>query len=338
MKGVALAVRIAALLAGLAILYFTVRENGGFVAVFSQLAAFRGFALLVLLNSLCWMILYTEAWKTTFVDVSHRFGFFSLLRVKISGESINLMTPLGFFAGDPARVMLLDRYVTPEARLRSVVVDRVMHILATFAFCLMGTAVLFTSDFELPFWLGLSGISALVFYGLLFFLTATLVMRLLTGRGLGFIDRLVTVLGVPKRFPRLNQALIELRGDLLHFADKPKGPFWGSFLLHLAGRLLGAMEIAVIIYAYEGRMMWELSVVLAALTSFFLFVFGFVPGGLGVLEKLYAAFLPLFGLRPELGLTVQFIRRLRAVFWILIGVFFVDFQELMRMIRGRKKN
>lgn len=104
---------------GASVFIYTVISFGGFKAVLGHLLQVKYYYVLVVLNSLIWMLLYTEGWHKLFAGLKHKLRFLALFKIKLSGEGINFMTPMGFIAGDPIRVLLLRKFVGPEARLGS---------------------------------------------------------------------------------------------------------------------------------------------------------------------------------------------------------------------------
>lgn len=323
-----------AFLVGLGFFAYTINKFGGMGQVWVQLQIVKWGYLLVILNSGLWMLGYTTAWKLYFTDDHHLISYLSLLRIKICGEAINFLTPMGFVLGDSIRVMLLNRYFGPEARLRSVVVDRATHSLAAQFFCLNGLVFIFSQKVDFPVWL-FAGM--LLIYVVIFTAMLTLSLSMLGGRGLGFFEPLFHWAQIHHYFPKIHARIETLREDMEYFADKPKRPFVVAFLYHLLGRYLGAVEVLIISYYFNGEWLFGFAMILTAMTSFFSLVFGFIPGALGVLETLYARFFELYGFRPEYGLTVQIIRRFRVAFWVLVGVLILDFEELRQVIREHRR-
>lgn len=331
-------IRIVLITLAAAFLYSSIQKYGGFAAIAVHLKKLGFFALAVVANSLGWMALYTMAWRELFIGSEKNIAFFHLLRVKICGESVNLATPAGFVGGDPVRVLLLKGSLGATDRLRSVVVDRLLHIFATFVFCSFGTALVFFPDVVLPRWLATMGVAGVVFYSLMSLLVLFVLLRLLQGKGLGIVGKILEITGVMKKFPSFRNFFDTLQADLIPYAHQKRGVLLRSFAGHFMGRILGALENAIIIYAMLGTFDVVLAIILATFTSFFLLVFGFIPGGIGVIEEMYAIFFAAFGADPAVGFAVQVVRRLRAVFWVIIGFFMIDIRELLRVwSQSRKK-
>jgi uncharacterized membrane protein YbhN (UPF0104 family) len=127
----------------------------------------KWWAFPLLANSFLWNLLYTSAWKQYFSNLKRHIPFLPLLKVKLCGEAVNLVTPMGFVAGDPVRIMLLKKYLGGESPLGSVVVDRLIHSLATTFFILTG---LFLVS---PEAMGVSDSTRWIFFSFYFFFSGT---------------------------------------------------------------------------------------------------------------------------------------------------------------------
>jgi uncharacterized protein (TIRG00374 family) len=319
---------------GLFLLYYVIQSYGGLDKILFYLKK-AGFGYVwVILNSFFGIVLYTFAWRAFLPVKDHAIRFYSLLKVRLCGEGVNFMTPLGFMAGDPVRVILLKKYLGPQSHLRSVVLDRTMHLLSAHVFNVFGMLLLVFSPHILP---RVYSLSLLGLYTVTSLLIAKFCIDLLSGRGLGVFDKIFHKLKLHERFPKFQSRLDELREDLLYYKDKPKRPFWISFALHFSGRCTGFVEIALILWCLIGRFEWEFSAMLTAMTSFITVAFAFIPGSLGALESLYAHFFSLFGLDPQIGITIQLIRRLRTFFWIGLGIFLLDYHLLSQFVFQKKK-
>lgn len=309
-------VRLVGLALGLAVFSYWIYLLGP-DRILDVLLNLKGWMLLVLANSFLWQILYTEAWRVYFSNLTHTIPFWHLFKVKTCGEAVNLMTPFGFVAGDPVRVLLLQKQFGTSTRLGSVLVDRLLHSLATVSFVLVGLAftfwhrVLITSEYR---WVGLA------IYALGVAVLAWLVYDLVKGYGFARVHRLLVRLRLNRRIPKLDDRILNLNAELAGFSQKSLKPLFISFFYHFLGRVLGVVEISIIFMALVGEAHWSYALMLASLTSVTHLIFAFVPGGVGLIESLYGSFFSYFGLDPVLGFSMQLIRRLRTLFWVGVGM------------------
>ncbi|HLD45734.1 MAG TPA: lysylphosphatidylglycerol synthase domain-containing protein, partial [bacterium] len=222
-----------------------------------------------------------------------------------------------------------------EARLRSVVIDRVMHALATQYFNIVGILIIFTQPISFPLWFHLL---LLAVYVVLCSILTTVIVQLVTGQGFGAFEHLFRWFDVARRFPKVHDVLCELKSNLAYYRDRPKTMFFKAFAYHFAGRVLGAVEIMIAFYAFSGRLDFTFGVILAALTSFFAATFGFIPGALGILEGLYASLFSLYGFSPDMGVSVQIVRRLRVLLWVGVGIGLMDYEIVGVQLKKIKHN
>lgn len=324
MKNKSHIIRLFGFLLGLGILSYTIHSFGGVQEVLNNLWRVGWLYIPLILTSFTWMLLYTEAWRQLLKD-SARIPYLTLLRIKLSGEGVNFMTPLGFIAGDPIRIAMLEKYTDRESRLRSVVIDRTMHSFAAQVFNLCGVFLIFTQRIEFP--LSIS-VALIVIYVLLCALFLSFLISMSTGRGFGPLEAPLRFLKIAYRFPHLHEKLEQLKTDLAFYKERSKRPFYICFALHFLGRILGAIEIMWALYAFEGQVNLLFSWILVTLSSFVAIVGGFIPGALGLLEGLYANFVVLYGFHPQMGLSIQIVRRLRVLFWIGVGILVLDYQQI----------
>ena len=87
--------------------------------------------------------LYTIAWMQFLGRLGDGIGFFDLFRIKISGETVNTLTPANFIGGDPMRIYLLKKSFKVSEGAASVVVDRTLQILAILIIVMLGIIVAF---------------------------------------------------------------------------------------------------------------------------------------------------------------------------------------------------
>jgi len=272
----------------------------------------------ILINAFVWYILYTLAWEKYFSAEELKSNIFSrLLRIKIVGEAINLITPLGFVAGDSVRLSYTRKFVPGTSGCGSIIVDRTIHLLATMLVVCFGMMVLFIKLPDIPVSLRIASgvILATGLIGVFFLIWSQRKGHL--AQRLAFLNR---VKWIDRRFPHLHLQLEKVDASTnAFFSDRPNA-FWQALAYHLGGRILGITEIGLILYFLSGKLEFSLAIILAVLTASANFIFSFVPGGLGVLESMYGLVFVFFHADPSLGLSVQIVRRMRALFWITIGV------------------
>ena len=92
---------------------------------------------------------------------------------------------------------------------------------------------------------------------------------------------------------------------------------------HAIGWLLGACETFVILQALDAGAEFEVALLITALAVIINSLFFFMPSNIGVLEGGQVFLFLTLGLNPAMGLSLGIIKRMRKLFWISIGWFFL---------------
>lgn len=297
--------------------------------VLQQLAKVGWWIIPVLLLSFIWYVFYTYAWFQFLRPLSDKIGFWELFRVKIMGEAINTMTPLNFVAGDPARAYIL-RHKFPMTELAaSVVVDRTLHSISTIIVILIGVAAsLVELDFlpnNIKYGLPIVSVIALLFVGY---------VLIHQHKGLFiFLADIAQRLRIKKSFSTETlQKLQEVDGHIQDFYKRNKKGFYIAVGSHFTGRLLGILEIYIVGHAVNPRFSLQVALLLGAAAPIINFLFAFIPGSIGVLESAYSAILYFLRYSPSLGMTIQIIKRIRSLIWLVIGFVFLSVHDRKKLL------
>lgn len=261
-------------------------------------------------------VLYTFAWNEFLKKLKGSINLWELFRAKIAGEAVNTVTPAGFVGGDPVRIYILKKHFPLTEGAASVVVDRTLQTIAVLAIIFIGMVAAFWKlpflPLNLRYGLPIVLIISAIFVGFIFAHQR---------RGIfGFLLMLLKKLHIKKSFSETTLSkLQELDGNIADFyINNPKG-FWIALSLHFCGRVLGIVEIFVIGKIFYPEFTISAAVLLGALAPLINFLFAFIPGALGIMEGAYSGVLYLLNMPPEVGLSIQIFRRIRTLFWILVG-------------------
>lgn len=264
-------------------------------------------------------LLYTTSWKLFLRRFEgHSIPFWTLFRIKVAGEATNTLTPLNFAGGDPVRVWLLSKNFPVAIGGASVVVDRTIQILAVVSLIFLGNlAALFR--LALPLYAkNLLGITAtlLLLFILLFIFQQTR----------GFFQkalRILTKLRIKKFSEKTRRKVEEMDHHVGEFYRRSPGLFFFCYLMHFGGRLIGILELYALAHFLGVPMgLWE-AVFFAAVIPITNMLGTIVPGTLGVLEGVVSSLFFALNWDPADGVVLQIARRLRALFWISLGLLFI---------------
>ncbi|OGQ08118.1 MAG: hypothetical protein A3G32_08200 [Deltaproteobacteria bacterium RIFCSPLOWO2_12_FULL_40_28] len=318
-------IKITFFLLGGALLIFWITQLG-LKNIFHTLGGLGLWTLALLGISLLWNLFYSMGWSLL---IKNNKGFFRLLKIKIMSEAVALMTPFNFALGDPVRYFLI-KSDKNETHGSAIVADRFIHTLASLFHVLIGLIALFIFHYGIPHFISAVLVSI---YFLLFLFIAKACHLAFQGEDI-LLKRILewSLLNRFIFFQRLKIKFLESISGL-----KEIGFSYPAFLLHWLGRFLGTIEIGCIFWYLYGSPHWLISLVLSSLTSVVHLFFSFIPGALGLVEGLYAAFFMLNGLNAQTGLAMQMIRRSRFLFWVLIGYLLFYLEVKPHPLRQHKK-
>lgn len=305
-------------------IFISVIKKAGFENVLDHLRKLNWWFLPVFIISLTWYWLYTFAWQELLKPYSRVLSAFDLFKAKISGEAVNSINPAGFMVGDPVRVYLLKGNFPVKEGGASVVVDRTIHSIAILFVILMGIIVGFPVLDFLPKKAQV-GVPA-------FFLAMTVFLVLIVlfqRKGIFVLPfKLMRRFDIRRDFAaKMIFQMEELDQNIRSFYNMNKKGFLIALIYHFAGRLLGIVEIYIFGIAVSSEFTLRMAILLGALSPVVNATFAFLPGALGVMEGAYSGLLYVMGLNPVAGIAIQIGRRIRAIFWILVGLIFIGLHK-----------
>ena len=284
----------------------------------------------VLVISLGWHVSNTWAWGACFDSKESRPGFWTLFWTKLSGEAVGNVTPAAYVGGEVAKAYMLRSKVTVTRGLPSLVVNKTIEVISGLVFALMG-AVVVVMEFSLPQEVQI-GLGVVLFLGTLGIGLAVLTQRQNTfGWFLNVLGRF--------RFSfleRHREKFEEIDRNIAAFYRHNRSGFLVSLVLHVWSWVLGVVEVYVILSLLGYPVSFVAAFLLTSLSLVINSAFFFIPSGVGVFEGGHVFLFHLLGLDPGLGLGVGIIRRIRKVFWILMG-FLVLLPGALRKRAGEEK-
>lgn len=318
-KKISKALRVVFILVGAVLLVALVRTIG-IQTIVDNIAALGWRFIPILFLSFCWYALYTTGWMQFLNRLGDGIGFWELFRIKITGEAVNTMTPANFIGGDPMRIYLLRKNFPLSEGAASVVVDRTLASAATIAVVVLGVVVGFLTLDHLPANLKYGvPIAAIVCIGFIAFV--------LVHQRRGFFSLMLGIcrrLGIRREFSeKTERRFRQLDAHIIDFYEANHRGFLVALGCHILGRLLGVIEVYAIGRAVDDEFTLFAALMLTALAPMVNVVFAFIPGAFGVMEGAYSGVLYLLHLNPAVGITIQIAKRLRAAFWIALGLFFL---------------
>lgn len=263
-----------------------------------------GFGYLVLV-ALTWRACATTGtWVLMTPD--RRIGWWKMFMIRSAGESVNMLSFFGNVAGEPIKAMLLKRDLGGAESTGLVLLDKTIFFVASMVFMVTGTlfgvmvlgdtiaVVLTTIAMILPWFLALSWI----------------VWRQAKGDFIQQMTRILTLLRIRLSEKTLGK-LTRIDGLLQDFWRDHKARFFASFVVHLMGRLLRAVDVWVCVILLGQHVTLIEAYFAAAAAMLISASFVFIPGGLGAFEGGQGFVFEAIGLGFSAGVTVGVIRRIR---------------------------
>lgn len=288
----------------------------GYKTILHNLKVLSWLAMPIFLMTSLWYFCYTLAWDQFLKRLKGHISLWELFRAKIAGEAVNTVTPANFLGGDPVRIYILKKHFPVTEGAASVVVDRTLHTMAILIVVFIGMVATF---WELPF------LPLNMRYGLpiILIISCTFVGFVFAHQRRGlftFLMFLLRKLRLKKNFSsKTVEQFGELDGHIADFYIKNPRAFWTALSLHTTGRLLGVVEIYAVGKIFYPEFTVYAALLLCALSPLINFLFAFIPGALGVMEGAYSGVLYILHMPPEVGLSIQIFKRIRAFLWICLG-------------------
>jgi len=293
------AVRVALVAGGVAIIVVLVRQVG--IASVADLLRRTGPALAVVSALYLAHIAVRAAALWRSVDA---LPYADVLRVRLSGEAIEMLTFTGPFLAEPAKGWLLTKEgMSGAAAFGGVAVEYLVYTL-TSAWMAAGALSLLLARGVLPPGLRrpvLGVVAAMAAFTLGFVAAAA--------TGVGLIAPIVRGVGAKAAAERIDP----VERVMVGFMHREPWRLLQVIGIELAGQLLLAAEIFVTVRALGFACSALDALVVEGSVKFISIAFFFVPGQLGASESVYTLLFRSMGLPGAVGLTMALVRRVRAL-------------------------
>ena len=258
------------------------------------------------------------SWKYSFKpEEAASIHSLSIWRIRTIGETFNAITPLGTMGGEPVKAHLLkEKYgLTYKQGAASQVVARTTLTVSLILFMIPGIVFLFmdksiSETFKFSSLTGLITFSVLIFLFLLFQVTGTL-SRIVHG-----FNRLF-----PTQTPRPSlEHLVALCGMMSGYYRQHRGLFLKSIAFGFLGWMAGVGELYLMLLFLGIPVGFKELWIIEALLQLVRAGSFFIPLSLGAQEGGLIVIFTSMGMAGPLGLAVSFVRRIRELVWIALGL------------------
>jgi hypothetical protein len=294
-----------AVLGGLALFAYSVREAGGREIV--EGVAGLGWGLLpILALAGIRFVLRAEAWRLC-TPVSSRLKLRQTFMAFLSGDAIGNLTPLGLFASEPTKVLLIRHHLATRESVSSLAIDNLVYAFSVAAMISAGLIVMLMTV-PLTFEAREGTIGALAALGVL----CVVAIRLLRRRRSA----------APVQGSSIRDRLRRVRHSIAEFFAGDKTRLWRVFALNVTFHVVAVLEVYLTLHWLMGDRAPTLAeaMMFESLNRVITAAFKFVPLRVGVDEAASGAFAGLIGINPVAGVTLAVVRKVRSLFWVGVGL------------------
>lgn len=276
----------------------------------------------VFMVGLVWLGCQALAW-TLIQAVFRPVPFLPFFRAKIIADGMNTILPAANVGGDALRAVVVKDLVPFKESVPVIIFDKTLEFTATLFYLVAGLllSVLnlkFPGELRVPVVFILAGI-----------LVGIAVLVFLQFRGVaGLIRKVAPIIpGGRKWVAEKEDVLLELDANMRFLYGRSKTRIAAAFGLHLIGRILGAVEIYIILRAMgleAGFTPVVFISVIVVLMNTALFI---MPGQWGISEGAHVLAGAAVGYTAPVALSLGIIRRLRKVLVAGLAVFLLSLKK-----------
>jgi 1L-myo-inositol 1-phosphate cytidylyltransferase len=307
--------RVAMSAAGLLLFVYLFSKIGARTVLY-QLARFGPWFLVIVALALAWLFVQACAWHLILTAHFRPVPLLRLFKTKIISDSLNTLIPSASVGGEAARAFMLRKHLPLKEGIPGILVDKTVEYSASVIF-LMASFLLSLLFLDLPGWMTGAAVTCL---GATLLGIALLVALQMKGVfwTLGKISKVVPKV---RRFAAKREGQLKELDESLRFVYRNLEPRTAlAAILHFFARLLGALEVFVILRVLGAsasliQALFTATGVTIVNTAFFI-----VPGHFGIMESATVLIVQSLGFTAALGLGVAVIRRIRKLATIAVAL------------------
>ncbi|RJO65864.1 MAG: hypothetical protein C4523_15130 [Myxococcales bacterium] len=271
--------------------------------------------ILILITELISNIVSARGWHLAF-QPEHRPPFWRVTLTGIAALSVSGALPSGQ-AGEIVKGNLMRGYAPNPEIVSSLIWYNYLHVLVTSAAVLLAVFVpLFAGTFETGVTFAVVALAAVIL---------ALVAAVLVLLRLRLFERVMRRIGprLPERLrpsERLMESARTVDERLRTFISRHPGDFVASNLWLFAGRLFNVLEVWIVLDALGLPSSPPVVAMIYAATSMANYLLMILPAREGFLEGSSYLIFEMLGLSPAGGLSFEIVRRLRKIFYQIVGL------------------
>lgn len=268
------------------------------------------------------LLLRSTAWVILMRDDS-RVPLWRALAAMIAGDAVGNLTPFSLAASEPAKAMLVRAHMPPQRALAALAAENFFYSLSVALSVLAGVAVLFAAypvpDALRTLSLALVGAMAAVLVGGLWLIWKEPAIVSST------LARFTRFAGAKApAYERLIEKIRTLETSSYAFVRAKPARLFGVVLCEASFHVLSVAETWVTL-AFLGYRSIALAIVLDTVQRMINVIFRVVPLKVGVDEMFSGMMSNALQLGSALGVSMGVIRKIRVLFWSLVGLVLLRF-------------
>lgn len=265
-------------------------------------------------NALSWYVIINDKQE------ERKVSFALIYKLTISGFALNYATPMGLMGGEPYRIMELSPHIGTSRATSSVILYVMMHIFSHLCFWL-SSIVLYIAYYPVNSATGTVFAIAGVAISFLIYMFMKGYRYGLTVKTLRMCSRLPFLGKKAHSFmQKQEETLMRIDRQIGQLHSQRKTTFYVSLLLEYAARIIGCLEIYMIMNVLTSDVSFVACVLIMAFSSLFANLLFFSPMQLGAREGGLAIAVSNLGITSAYGVYAGLITRVRELVWITIGV------------------
>jgi len=250
--------------------------------------------------------------------------FSRIFKLVISGFAINYVTPFGLMGGEPYKIIELQPVLGIQKATSSVLLSTMMHIVSHFIFWMVSIPLLL---FLVPVLSDVVELGIILSSGtsfLLLFWAFRVYTRGGVNRALRIGSRLPYIGKRLRAYRSQNQDKVDQMDTLIADLYKNrKRDFITSLLLELFSRFFLCIEVILMMQAVGNPITYGQSVLIESIQSLIGNLLFFMPMQMGSREGGIVIVYGLLSIPLAYGVFVSLCKRIRELFWILVGILLI---------------
>ena len=267
-----------------------------------------------------WILCQAKAWNIIQNQFFRRASIFFFFRLRIIGDALNNVLPSANLGGDAARAYLIRNNIPLNEGIAGVFVDKTIEFIGGMLFTATGLLVSFLFSY-IPESLILPG---LICMGITFLGITTLIILQLNGL-YKILLKITSFIPSIQRFLKNREPQFRsLDNNLKMLYTQALGKMVLALAFHFFARILGAVEVLLILRVLGIQTNFIEALFISAMVTIINTIFFLMPGQWGITEGAFVVVLKSLGYPAGIGLSIGIIRRIRKLFFVGIGLFFLN--------------